>query len=133
MKILCIGDSLVRGTQGVSFVKPLADRHPEWQLVNAGVNGEPLLSIGRRRRQRLAAGEEYDVVVFEAGGNDLVLPCFANWGAGFAWALRQQHRACHRPLETAATFEHHYAETIESPCFWRENPIHVCGQYLFSF
>lgn len=109
MRILVIGDSITRGTQGVGYVPRLARRHPEWQLENAGVNGEPLQSIGRRLLRHLAAEPTgYDAVVCEAGYNDLLLPTFAQGGFWFRQALRQIERQGHAPLPDADAFERAY-------------------------
>ncbi|WP_165903860.1 SGNH/GDSL hydrolase family protein [Hymenobacter gummosus] len=113
MRILVIGDSITRGTQGVGYVPRLARWHPDWQLTNAGVNGEPLRSIGRRLLRRLeATPAAYDVVVCEAGYNDLLLPTFAGGGFWFRQALAQMRRQGHEPLADAAAFEQAYDELI---------------------
>ncbi|MCC3160665.1 SGNH/GDSL hydrolase family protein [Hymenobacter sp. 15J16-1T3B] len=113
MRILVIGDSITRGTQGVGYVPRLARGHPQWQLENAGVNGEPLQSIGRRLLQRLAAAPTaYDAVVCEAGYNDLLLPTFAERGFWFRQALGQMRRQGHEPLADAAAFEQAYAQLL---------------------
>lgn len=113
MRILIIGDSITRGTQGVGYVPRLARRHPEWQLENAGVNGEPLQSIGRRLLRHLAAEPTgYDAVVCEAGYNDLLLPTFAGGGFWFRQALRQIQRQGHAPLADAAAFEQAYDQLL---------------------
>jgi lysophospholipase L1-like esterase len=113
MKILFIGDNLIRGTRGVSFVRPLARRYPGWQFVNAGINGEPLLSIGRRLRRELAAGSVYNVIVIGAGTNDLLLPTFLERGAWFRGAARHQLRQGHQPLATAERFERSYRQLVQ--------------------
>ncbi|WP_400190410.1 SGNH/GDSL hydrolase family protein [Hymenobacter sp. B81] len=114
MKILFIGDSLIRGTVGVSFVRQLARRHPHWQIENAGVNGEPLLSIARRLHQRLRAGAAYDAVVFEAGANDLLLPTFPARGFWWRQAWQQLRRQGYQPLPDEVDFARHYRETVAS-------------------
>ena len=76
MKILCIGDSGTRGSVGVSYVKAIAAAHPEWKVENAGVNGEPITSIGKRLIGKLDAGNAYDVIVLQGGGNDILARLF---------------------------------------------------------
>lgn len=115
MRILVIGDSITRGTQGVGYVPLLARWHPQWQLENAGVNGEPLQSIARRLLRHLAAEPTgYDAVVCEAGYNDLLLPTFAEGGFWFRQALEQMQRQGHAPLATAQAFEQAYDEVLRA-------------------
>jgi lysophospholipase L1-like esterase len=108
MRVLLIGDSLIRGSVGVGFVPLLARQHPEWQLNNAGVNGEPLLSIAQRLRQELASGPAYDAIVIAAGTNDLLLPEFGSRGFWFRQALRHKLRQGHRLLTVPVAFEWQY-------------------------
>ncbi len=104
MKILCIGDSGTRGSVGVSYVKAIAAAHPEWKVENAGVNGEPIISIGKRLIAKLDAGNAYDVIVLQGGANDILLPTFAGRGFWFNKALEHCRRIGRISLPDPASF-----------------------------
>ena len=110
MKILFIGDSLVRGTVGVNWVQRLADKHPEWQIENAGANGETLNRIIDRLKERLEKDSSFDYIVLEGGANDLLLPYLGRRGLFFRHACRYLLKKCHRPILHAVELE----ETLHS-------------------
>ncbi len=114
MKVLCIGDSGTRGSVGVSYVKAIAAAHPEWQVENAGVNGEPITSIGKRLLQKLDKGNTYDVIVLQGGANDILLPTFAGRGFWFKQALAHCRRIGRNPLPNAAHYEKALREILEA-------------------
>jgi lysophospholipase L1-like esterase len=114
MKILCIGDSGTRGSVGVSYVKAIAAAHPGWKVENAGVNGEPITSIGKRLIQKLDAGNAYDVIVLQGGANDILLPTFAGRGFWFNKALEHCRRIGRNPLPDPADFGNALREILEA-------------------
>jgi len=68
---LAVGDSLTRGSVGVSYLKFLPRG-----IVNKGVNGDPIMGI-RRRLSRYVADPRYaDVTTYilAGGSNDVLLP-----------------------------------------------------------
>lgn len=113
MKILFIGDSITRGTVGVNYVKRLARENPKWIVENAGVNGETLTKIGARLRAKLIPDAHYDVIVLQAGYNDILLPSFAQKGYLFRKAHDHLIKKEYKPLATAAEFEQAYRQIIE--------------------
>jgi lysophospholipase L1-like esterase len=114
MKVLCIGDSGTRGSVGVSYVKAIAAAHPEWQVENAGVNGEPITSIGKRLLQKLDKGNTYDVIVLQGGANDILLPTFAGRGFWFNQALAHCRRIGRNPLNNPTDFGKALREILEA-------------------
>ncbi len=113
MKILFIGDSITRGTVGVSYVKRIARENPKWQVENAGVNGETLFKIAARLKEKLQAGQTYDSIILQAGYNDIILPALAQ--KGFLFRLTHNHliRKNYHPLTAVADFEQTYRNLIE--------------------
>jgi lysophospholipase L1-like esterase len=114
MKVLCIGDSGTRGSVGVSYVRAIAAAHPEWKVENAGVNGEPITSIGKRLLRKLDKGKTYDVIVLQGGANDILLPTFAKRGFWFNEALAHCRRIGRNPLPNATDFGEALREIIEA-------------------
>src|SRR3989337_4061552 len=88
MKILFIGDGLIKGSVGVNWIKRLAVKNPEWSVENSGVNGETLVKIKHRVDKKLEESN-YDVIFFEAGLNDLLIPAMA--GKGFLFRQTQKY------------------------------------------
>lgn len=125
MKVLCIGDSITRGTTGVSYVQLLAREYPEWIIENAGIDGEPLSSIARRLRQKLETGEQYDIIVIQAGTNDVLLPIFKNRGPLFMQAYRHCIETGRIPL-SPDRFNITYRTMLELICHYSRARIVVC-------
>lgn len=112
MKILFIGDSLIKGSVGVNWVKRLAVKNPDWIVENAGVNGETLLKIKERLDKKLSEPGDYDIVFFEAGINDLLIPAMA--GKGFLFRRTQKHLLAkkYNPLNEPHAFEKTFRQVI---------------------
>lgn len=111
MNILAIGDSLLKGTVGVNFLKRIYAKHPSWQFQNEGANGQPLVSIVKRLKA-LPSLSDYDVILFQAGHNDLLLPSFQQKGFWFRQALKSQLREGHIPETSPEAFEEKFRATI---------------------
>ncbi len=111
MKILFIGDSLVKGSVGVNWVKRLAVKNPEWSVENAGVNGETLMKIKQRLDKKLDECD-YDVIFFEAGINDLLIPAMT----GKLFFNRQKYLLAKRynPLSEPNAFEETFRRAISA-------------------
>jgi len=111
MKILFIGDSLIKGSVGVNWVKRLAVKNPEWSVEIAGINGETLNKIKQRLDKKLE-NNNYDVIFFEAGINDLLIPAMA--GKGFLFRQAQKYLLAKKydPLCEPAAFEKTFRQAI---------------------
>ncbi|MFH1848715.1 MAG: GDSL-type esterase/lipase family protein [archaeon] len=72
-KILFIGNSLTRGECGVDYTSAITGRFPQHRFINEGQNGDTLLGITGRLIAILKK-RKFDVVVIEAGINDILLP-----------------------------------------------------------
>lgn len=110
MKILFIGDNLVKGTIGVNWVKWLASKNPGWKVENAGMNGDTLAQVRERLDKKLQQSN-YDLVFFEAGLNDLLAPELCTKGVLFQHRYsRKQNCVYGRPED----FEVAYRAAVES-------------------
>ena len=74
-RILFIGDSITEGKIGIGYVDIIQRNFPEFQCQNYGRGGDTLSGIFARLFKILKTETEYyDVIVIEAGHNDLFLP-----------------------------------------------------------
>ncbi len=110
MNILFIGDSLIKGTVGVDWVKWLATKNPAWTIENAGENGATLSQIKLRLDKKLEKAT-YDIIFFEGGLHDLLLPALREKGFLFSLAnrLAGKSKILH---ENPADFESAYRAAI---------------------
>lgn len=76
MKILVVGDSLSEGITGVSYLEKLEQLMPEYEFVNLGLGGDTIIGIGNRVLEHLKIDSNYDIIIVEAGHNDILLPIF---------------------------------------------------------
>jgi lysophospholipase L1-like esterase len=111
MKILFIGDGLVRGSVGVNWIKRLSIKNPGWQVENAGVNGETLTKIKQRLDKKLA-NNQYDIIFFEAGMNDLLIPAMEKKGFLFRKAKQCLLANGFNPLTEADVFEKEFRKVV---------------------
>ena len=74
-KILFIGNSITEGKIGIGYVDIIQCKFPEFQCQNYGRGGDTLSGIFTRLFKILKAPhQDYDIIVIEAGHNDLFLP-----------------------------------------------------------
>ncbi len=74
-KILFIGDSITNGKIGIGYVDIIQHNFPEFQCKNYGRGGDTISGIFTRLLKFLKTHvEKYDIIVIEAGHNDLFLP-----------------------------------------------------------
>jgi len=111
MRVLFIGDSIIKGTQGVDWVRMIARKHQGWKIENAGVNGETINKMSDRLVLKLAQND-YDVVVVECGYNDVMLPTFAVKQGWFPKAYQHQLKLGNIPSQIMQ-FEHHLRESVD--------------------
>lgn len=105
MKILVIGDSIVAGNLGVSFVSRLKTVMPGAKIINHGVDGETLLNICERLLADLQTCTDYDAVILQGGYNDILMPSFLQKGKLFGFAYRRQFKNGRIPVAGSNSFE----------------------------
>ncbi len=113
MKILFIGDSITRGSVGVSYVKLCEAKCKNVSIVNAGVNGDTLNIIATRLIRILIQEPSFDYIILQAGYNDLILPVFKAKGGLFRFGYRRQIKKGATPLLNAVDVENFYSSVIE--------------------
>jgi lysophospholipase L1-like esterase len=113
MRILFIGDSIIRGTVGVDWVRELANAFPEWDITNRGVNGDTLVKINQRMEAIFQKGASYDHVVFGGGANDLLIPHLASKGFLFKAAHKHLLKEGYAPKISMREFEEAYTQTVD--------------------
>jgi lysophospholipase L1-like esterase len=76
MNVLFAGDSITRGLSGYGYLRLLREDFPNVAMTNLGVGGDTLVGILRRLFAELErrGDDAYDVVVLEAGHNDVIIP-----------------------------------------------------------
>ena len=111
MKVLFIGDSLIRGSVGMNWVKRIAIKNPDWIVENAGEDGDTLIKIKQRLDKKLERNQ-YDVIFFEAGMNDLLIPAMADKGFLFRQARKYLLAKGHNPLSEPVAFEKEFRQCI---------------------
>lgn len=70
MKITFLGDSLTWGGYGGNFVKEVASRLPQHEIINAGIGGNTVVNLLRRLDAVIA--QKPDGVFVMVGGNDAI-------------------------------------------------------------
>jgi len=74
-RILFIGDSITEGKIGIGYVDIIQRNFPEFLCHNYGRGGDTLSGIFTRLFKILKVDTEYyDIIIIEAGHNDLFLP-----------------------------------------------------------
>ncbi len=113
MRILFIGDSIIRGTVGVNWVNDLAHAFPEWSVTNEGVNGDTLVKINQRLEAIFQKGGAYDYVVFTGGANDLLIPHLSTKGFLFRAAQKHLLKQGYAPRLTLYELEEAYTQAVD--------------------
>ncbi|MBF4691841.1 SGNH/GDSL hydrolase family protein [Fusibacter ferrireducens] len=74
MRILVVGDSISEGITGVSYLEKLKQLMADCEFVNLGLGGDTIIGIGNRILEHLKGDANYDIIIVEAGHNDILLP-----------------------------------------------------------
>ena len=74
-RILFIGDSITEGKIGIGYVDIIQHYFPEFRCKNSGRGGDTISGIFTRLLKILKADSDYyNIIIIEAGHNDLFLP-----------------------------------------------------------
>jgi lysophospholipase L1-like esterase len=104
MRILFFGDSLTRGQVGASFVDLLSTHYPDADFINKGTNGDTLDQISEKLLTHLQQTNNYDYIVLQGGGNDILLPFFNIRGGLFRFAYNSQIKKGLRPVPDSMAY-----------------------------
>lgn len=69
-KLVCFGDSIIKGELGSSYLGYLQNALPDLQIINAGENGDTILNLLRRYHHDVIAHQP-DLILISVGLNDL--------------------------------------------------------------
>lgn len=114
MRILIAGDSLTEGVTGVGYIKKLMPLMPNDEFVNLGLGGDTLIGIGNRLLEYLKDDSDFDIIIIEAGHNDLLIPSFEEREFPFkmtAYALKKRGSI---PIEDEDIFSRTYLSTLKA-------------------
>lgn len=99
-KLLVVGDSLAGGLPHLCFCSLLASLQPSWEISVYARGGDTLLGAGSRLAEMLS-GFRPDVVLLEAGANDLLLPFLeargGPWKMFAKWLISRRSVPADRP------------------------------------
>lgn len=113
MKILLIGDSITEGVDGFSYVRLLQADCVDCAFVNLGLGGDTLHGISQRLFAELAHTPEYDVIVFAAGHNDLLIPHMQQGSPAFQFIARSLLKRGCIPTPDSSSFAFKLQSTID--------------------
>jgi len=113
MKILFIGNSITQGIIGESFVKMFVLENPDWVIKNAGIGGDTLTNVSERVITELQDDLDFDLIVFEAGYNDIILPYFNERGFLFRLAFKFLKFRGRNPLSNSTAFRVEYKNVVQ--------------------
>jgi lysophospholipase L1-like esterase len=111
MRVLFIGDSIIRGSVGVNWVNDITG--PVKTIANRGVNGDTLARINQRLYAILRKDASFDAVVFCGGANDILIPYLSSKGFLFKAAQKYLLRKGYSPCRTMEEFEYGYTKAIK--------------------
>ncbi len=103
-KILFLGDSLTQGTLGVSYVNLLRRRLHNYELINAGKNGDTVIGLSRRLK-KTPLSNQMDMIFVWIGVNDVL--------ATISWNFPFWRIVLNEPwAQNHAIFKKHYDEIL---------------------
>lgn len=114
MKILFFGDSLTRGQVGASFIDRLNTYYPDADFINKGTNGDTLDQISVKLLTHLQQTNNYDYIVLQGGGNDILLPFFNSKGGLFRFAYNSQVKKGLRPVPDSIAYYNALVELFKN-------------------
>ncbi|HHV62698.1 MAG TPA: SGNH/GDSL hydrolase family protein [Firmicutes bacterium] len=117
MNLVIVGDSLTQGVPGCSYVSVLKRMLPSFSITALGLGGDTLLGISQRITAYLSeAGEGVapipEVVVIEAGANDILMPLLERRGMGWEGLGRKLRARGSLPTSDPSEFGALYRKTV---------------------
>ncbi len=114
MTVLLIGDSLTAGNLGIPYIRFLnlpKGRSYEHRIINCGQDGDTLLGVGSRLKEALKE-DNPDILVIQAGANDILLPEMATRGGLWTQFVREMEKRGSIPTTDPRKFSEIYTEMI---------------------
>ncbi|NPV80504.1 MAG: hypothetical protein HPY52_09550 [Firmicutes bacterium] len=118
MNLVIVGDSLTQGVPGCSYVSILERMLPSFSIIALGLGGDTLLGISHRAVAYLSgAGEGAvpvpEVMVVEAGANDILMPLLEPRGMGWEGLGRKLRARGSLPTFDPSEFGALYRKTVD--------------------
>ncbi len=110
-KILIIGDSITEGILGINYVTMLQNQFQNAQFCNMGLGGDTLQGISDRLLAEISMNR-YDIIIIEAGHNDIILPKMKEINQLFKLAYKKLIRRGSIPTTSTEEFENKYMQLI---------------------
>lgn len=107
MKIIFFGDSLTEGSYGGSYVAAIRERHPDHEIINAGVGGDTVVNLAERL-DGAVIDHAPDGVFVMVGGNDAVSQSQPRTRVYY-----EQAKAVPDGVVTPEMFGQHYRDVLE--------------------
>lgn len=107
--IHCFGDSITKGSPGVSYVQYLDD---EQHHVNHGLGGDTLIGISKRVLDHMSHHDDAHYVL-QMGTNDLLLPFLLDYSKSWRLYVQRLHRRGSIPCKDVDDFEHRYHDLLQ--------------------
>ncbi len=114
MNILVAGDSITEGITGRSYIRLLQQQRPEHRYINLGLGGDTLKGITKRTLRFLRKRGDVDLLIFQAGHNDIILPSFAERSLPFRIFYRILKQRGSVPTSGVKAFERVYRHTLHN-------------------
>lgn len=114
-EILFIGDSITEGTTGKSFINLLREEleNKNYILRNHGLGGDTLMGVKNRLEDLLMRGNKFEIIVIEAGHNDIALPYFAKHDPAWQDGVEMLKEQGIIPLSNSDEFENKLDEILK--------------------
>lgn len=110
--VLIVGDSITAGIPGARYTTVLRRALPDYRFLISGRPNDTLVGASRRTKSILAKVSP-DLVVFEIGANDILLPYLASRGGVWRMAVRLLEKGGSIPATNAQEFRRLYTRVIE--------------------
>jgi lysophospholipase L1-like esterase len=106
---LCYGDSITKGSPGISYLRYMSGKR---NYMNLGLGGETLIGLGNRVLDSI---DKYDTVdyVIQIGTNDILLPFLSAYSAEWRKRVEKIYKRGSIPCESEDRFEEIYIEMIK--------------------
>lgn len=114
MNILIAGDSITEGLTGKSYVKLLQQHRREDTFINLGLGGDTLKGIAKRTIRALRKNSDIDLLIFQAGHNDIILPSYDERSLPFKMLYRILKQRGSIPTPDVHAFERVYRHTLHN-------------------
>ncbi len=109
--VLIIGDSITEGVLGIDYVKMLQNKFHNIRFCNMGLGGDTLQGISNRLLEEISINI-YDIIIIEAGHNDVILPKMKEINFLYKLAYNKLIRRGSIPITNPDEFEKKYTQLI---------------------